>query len=131
MRHTVLTLLCLAVSLALTGCGGTASPTRLTQTAGTLTATLTVTPYPPVPMQDTTLELTLQDAGQPVTGAMVRFDLTMPGMEMPPNHPEATYAGDGVYQAQALFTMAGEWQIRVEVTRAGESDEFTFSLRTK
>ena len=53
---------------------------RVLLTADSLTATLVVTPYPPIPMQDATLELTLRDAGQPVTGATVRFDLTMPGM---------------------------------------------------
>lgn len=132
MKGAPLVLLLLAISMTLSTCGETTSPTTFTQTAGSLSATLNVVPYPPVPMEETTLELTLRDAdGQPVTGADVRFDLTMPAMEMPPNRPEATEEEDGIYQAQALFTMAGEWQILAEVSSPGQSERFTFLLNTK
>jgi hypothetical protein len=122
------------VSLALSACGASVSPTPYAETraAGSLSAMLHILPYPPVPMEETELELTLRDAtGLALSGASVHFDLTMPGMEMPPNHPEATEAGDGLYLAQAIFTMAGEWQILVEVSRPGGSEEFVFPLRTK
>ena len=93
---------------------------------------LSIDPDPPTPMREVTLRLTLRDAqGQPMSGATVQFDLTMPGMQMPTNQPQVMEVGNGVYQAQAIFTMAGEWQVRADVTRAGEREEFTFPLRTK
>lgn len=133
MRRAIFALLFLTCSLALGGCGEKASRTCLTQESGSLTATLAVVPYPPVPMRDATLELALRDAqGQPLSGASVRFDLTMPEcISMPPNKPEATEADPGVYRAQTIFTMAGAWQIDAEVSRAGESEQFTFFLATK
>jgi hypothetical protein len=81
-------------------------------------------------MGDTMLELALRDVqGQPVPGADVRFDLTMLGMGMPPNRPQATDAGEGLYWAQTIFTMAGEWQIRVQVSHQHATEEFAFHLR--
>jgi nitrogen fixation protein FixH len=83
-------------------------------------------------MQEVTLELTLRDAqGQPMSGATVQLDLTMPGMQMPANQPQALDVGHGVYRARAIFTMAGEWQVRADVTHGSEREEFTFPLRTK
>jgi hypothetical protein len=133
VRRVIVILLCLAHLLALSSCGKTASPVSLTQETDSLTATLAVFPYPPVPMRDATLELTLHDAGgQPVSGAKVRFDLTMPScVSMPPNRPEATEDEPSVYRAQTIFTMAGAWQIDAEVSLAGVSEQLTFYLATK
>ena len=78
------------------------------------------------------LELTLRDAGdRPLTGAVVTLDLTMPAMAMPPNRPVVLEAGNGVYTAKAIFTMAGEWEIRAVVEHAGGRDAFVFPLRTR
>jgi phosphopantothenate synthetase len=132
VRLIVFAMLLIAISPVLSGCGETLTPTPFTQTTDSLSAMLTVDPFPPTPMGETTLQLTLRDAGgQPVSGANVRFDLTMPGMEMPPNRPEATDEGNGVYRAQAIFTMAGEWEIQAEISRPGESQQFIFNLKTK
>jgi len=133
MKHAMCAISLLTVLAILGGCGKVASPTPLTQTAGSLSATLVIIPDPPVPMEDATLELTLLDVNnQPVSGATVRFDLTMPGMQMPINCPEATDEGDGIYRASAIFTMAGEWQIQVEVAAQAEGNEaFTFVTHTK
>jgi nitrogen fixation protein FixH len=131
MKCATFVLLLLAISMTLSTCGEITSP-NFTQTAGSLSATLNVVPDPPVPMEETTLELTVRNAdGQPVVGADVRFDLTMPAMEMPPNRPEATEEENGVYRAQALFTMAGEWQILAEISSPGQSERFTFLLNTR
>jgi hypothetical protein len=131
VKRTGLALLLLAVLLVLAGCGGTPPPTRLTQTAGTLTATLAVIPYPPVPMQDTTFELTLQEAGKPVIGATVHFTLTMPGCPMAPSYPEATEVSNGIYRAQTVLTMAGAWQADADVSLQYTSHQFTFFFATK
>ena len=133
MKHAVCAISLLAVLATLGGCGKVASPTPLTQTASSLSATLVIIPDPPVSMEDATLELTLLDVNnQPVSGATVRLDLTMPGMQMPTNCPEATDEGNGIYRASAIFTMAGEWQIQVEVAAQAEGNEaFTFVTHTK
>ena len=133
MKRLAVFLLLVAV-LTVAGCGkpgGAAPPVTVTRTAG-LSATLWIAPNPPVPMQEVTLQLTIRDAqGQPVLGATVQLDLTMPGMQMPTNQPQVMEVGNGVYQARAILTMAGEWQVRADVTHAGERQEFTFPLRTK
>jgi hypothetical protein len=132
-KHINLVILLLGFVFLLSGCGGaTSGSTSFTQTAGDLTAMLAVEPFPPVPMETTTLKLTLQDqSNQPISGATVGFDLTMPAMEMPPNHPQAVEQGQGVYLAETTFTMAGEWQIRVDVSYANTSEQFTFNLKTR
>jgi hypothetical protein len=124
-------LLCLAGWLALAGCGGTPVPTQLTQTVGTLTAALTVSPCPPVPMQDTRLELALLDAGQPVSGATVRLTLTMPGCPMAPSYPQAVEQADGLYAAETILTMAGAWQADADVSLQGKDVRFTFFFATR
>lgn len=102
------------------------------QISGSLSASLQVSPFPPEPMEDAVLELELRDLDQrPVSGALVGFDLTMPAMEMPVNRPQATEEESGIYRATAIFTMAGEWQIRVEVSYQGQEEEFLFPLNTK
>jgi len=141
----------LAAALASPGCRKAPSPPRIaaqavarvpaqpsaatvpgTQTAGSLAATLAVDPQPPTPMQETTLRLALRDAaGRPVEGRKVCFDLTMPAMAMPPNRPVAREEGRGVYRAAALFTMAGEWEIRATVSSAGTDEVFAFRLKTR
>ncbi|MBU0496191.1 MAG: FixH family protein [Chloroflexi bacterium] len=123
----------LVAALGWSACGSpAAAPESFTQTAGDLTANLVVAPYPPPLMQETTLELTLLDAGGlPVVGADVRLDLTMPGMAMPPNHPTLADMGGGIYRGPALFTMAGDWQIAVAVAYPGGSEQFAFRLHTR
>jgi YtkA-like len=116
----------------LTACGGTATPPAFTRQAGPWSATLEVEPYPPEAMKAATLELAVTDeAGQPISGAAVAFDLTMPGMEMPVNRPQAAEQGDGIYQAAAMFTMAGPWRLAASVSSADHSETFTFDLRTR
>jgi hypothetical protein len=131
MKRAIFGFLSLIVWLALAGCGGTPPPTRLTQSVGTLTATITVSPYPPVPMQTTSLELRLEDADQPVTGATVGLTLTMPGCPMAPNYPETVEREEGVYRTQTVLTMAGVWQADADILLPGREVQFTFFFATK
>jgi hypothetical protein len=125
----------LAIVMALvasSGCRQQVQPGASPQPSGDLSAVLEVIPNPPLPMEKSVLQLTLRDAEQrPVVGAAVQFDLTMPGMTMPPNHPQATAAGDGIYRSDVLFTMAGHWQIMADVTLPGQNQQFTFLLDTQ
>ncbi len=131
MKQIIASLL-LCVVLAAGSCNGESSTRSFSQTSDSMSATLIVRPYPPVPMKDTTLELTLRNQnGQALLGADILFDLTMPEMKMPPNHPEATEQGDGVYQAQALFTMAGKWRIQAQISHGDARETFAFDLSTR
>lgn len=124
-----------ALLLIVAGCARPSAPATFSQIQehGSQVATLAVHPYPPVTMRGAELLLTLCDGdGRPIRGAAVLFDLTMPDcQEMPANRPQATEAQEGVYRAPALFTMAGYWQVRVEVAAAGERKEFVFYLRAR
>jgi nitrogen fixation protein FixH len=116
----------------LTACSGTATPPAFTQQAGPWSATLKVEPYPPEAMKAVMLELAVTDeAGQPVSGAAVAFDLTMPEMQMPVNRPQVAEQGDGIYQAAAMLTMAGQWRFAASVSSADHSETFAFDLKTR
>jgi hypothetical protein len=115
----------------LAACIGSPPPIQLTQTVGALSATLNVMPYPPVPMQDVMLELTLQDNGQPIRNAIVHLTLTMPDCTMAPSYPEATEVQPGLYQARTILTMAGAWQAEAEISFNEQKENFTFFFATK
>ncbi len=132
MVKRVTFVLLIVLSTALAACSRAAEATVLTQQAGAWSATLKVEPYPPVAMKAAVLELAVTDlAGQPVSGAAVTFDLSMPGMEMPVNRPEATEQENGSYRAAAMFTMSGAWRLVASVSSADRSEAFTFDLRTR
>jgi hypothetical protein len=117
--------------LGLASCSSNTPTMQPAQTAGAFSVSLKVDPDPPVPMKDALMELKLLDSkGQPISGADLSFDLTMPGMKMPINHPEVIETSKGVYQANTLFSMAGKWQVQVLVTYAGETETFIFDLNT-
>jgi hypothetical protein len=64
-----------------------------------------------------TIELT-NNAGEMFKDAELVLDLTMPFMPMPPNNPKVVWK-DNAYRGTAIFTMAGAWQVNVEVNRPG------------
>jgi hypothetical protein len=125
------TTLCIAI-LVLVACGGpgTPYPESLTQTEGNLTAVLEVSPYPPVPMQDATLALSLQADGKPVSGATTTLNITMLDCTMAPDNPAATEEEVGIYRARTIFTMSGAYRIKATVAVEGESHVFIFYLAT-
>lgn len=97
-----------------------------------LVAVLDMVPYPPVAMDPTSLGLSLTGSnGEAIEGAQVAYDLTMPGMTMPPNNPQAQEQGRGKYLAEVVFTMAGEWRAQAIVEAEGETTTFTFEFSVK
>jgi nitrogen fixation protein FixH len=128
MKRTLELSLILVILIFLSGCGQQAAES-LSQTSGNYSATLRFDPDPPALMTSEGMTLTLLDSdGQPVNGAEVGFDLTMPAMKMPPNQPSATARGNGIYQTEATFTMAGQWQVDAAVFLNGETIHFIFSF---
>jgi len=67
-------------------------------------------------------------AGEMIKDAKLALDLTMPFMPMPPNNPKVVWH-DNTYRGTAIFTMAGAWQVNVEVNRPGaETEKIIFSI---
>jgi hypothetical protein len=77
--------------------------------------TLTMAPWPPETLVETSLTVTVQQDDQAVTGLQPVLDLTMPGMTMPENRPVAAEGDPGVYLARTILTMGGRWQIDVQL----------------
>lgn len=74
-------------------------------------------------MTETPFTIRLHDsAGAPIGDADLFISLTMPMMPMPPNHPQAPWS-DGAYRGTAVFTMAGVWQVHVEVKHPAATTE--------
>ena len=74
-----------------------------------------------------TIEMKNND-GEMINDAKLALDLTMPFMPMPPNNPKAVWK-DNAYRGTAIFTMAGAWQVNVEVNRPEiEVETFIFNI---
>ena len=74
-----------------------------------------------------TIEL-MSKAGEMIEDAELALDLTMPFMPMPPNNPKAVWQ-DNAYRGTAIFTMAGAWQVNVEVNRPeAETEKIIFDI---
>jgi len=74
-------------------------------------------------MTETPFAITIAGAtGMAISDAKLSIALDMPDMPMPPNHPAATWK-DGAYRGTAIFTMAGAWQMTVNIQRPGYDQE--------
>lgn len=62
------------------------------------------------------------DTGITVSDAKLSMSLDMPAMPMPPNNPSAEWADDA-YRGIAIFTMAGAWQVTINIQRPGYDQE--------
>jgi hypothetical protein len=119
-RHVLVTasLLSLIANIA------TAAETRI---EGVLSdggkASIIFADHPIKAMTETPFKIELHNLnGESITAASLKLDLTMPFMPMPPNHPEAVWSGED-YRGTAIFTMAGAWQVNVDIVRSGSATE--------
>jgi hypothetical protein len=119
---------CLAL-LILVGCGSPVvdpNATVQTQTVDGLNIGLEA-PKAPKLLDQAGFVVTLTDAGgQPVDGADVYLELSMPAMPMGTNKPVASAEGNGRYRAQGVFDMLGEWDVIVHATVDGKEHAATF-----
>ena len=112
----------------LAACGAPSNLTHFKATADGLTIALEITASPKINTSEQFL-VTLTDAqGQPVEGADVYLDLTMPAMPMGTNRPVAEPQGAGRYLASSAYTMTGEWSITVVVEIAKVEHRALFKL---
>lgn len=115
-----------AIALTLCACGS--SGAKLVALEGTTTgAGMTIELRgPEVPSEgDNTFEVAVRKDGSPIADADVamRFSMpAMPAMNMPEMHANTllTAVGNGVYRGTGRLSMAGTWNIEVQVARHSE-----------
>ena len=120
-KNLLSSLVLVALALLLLSCGGN-NTQEFTQMQNEITATFSIAPA--------SLSLTVAK-GQAIVGAQVAYNLTMPGMTMPPNQLQAMDEGNGLYTADATFTMSGDWRAEVTVDYGGELTIFNFDFSVK
>jgi len=107
-----------------------AATTRVEATgAGGYRGLLEFASAPLLTMRPTPFTLTLfAPGGQPTSAPELTCDLLMPAMPMPENRPQLRAQG-AQYTGEAIFTMAGAWQVLVAIHRDGtEVDSLRFDL---
>jgi uncharacterized protein YfeS len=77
------------------------------------------------------LALNVTGQGQPVTGLMVTAVLEMTRMEHDQLRVVFTEKGGGVYQAEVLLPMDGEWSADIHMEKNGKSKELTVKFQSK
>jgi hypothetical protein len=109
-------LIVLIVFLAATAGCQRASQQAATDQAPEIAAALAIDPDPAV-VGPANLQVTLTNAGgAPVAGAAVSLKGDMSHAGMKPVLAEASGGANGVYQAQWMWTMAGDWFVTVTAT---------------
>ena len=108
------------------GGGGRPGYTSAQQPAGDWTITLE-RPEQVALLQDYEFFVTVQDAaGKPVDGATVSLEQDMPAMPMNSNQPLGEPLGNGQYRITGVFTMEGDWLVKINVAAGGKQATATF-----
>ena len=94
--------------------------------------TLSFSPDPALSSKSTTFTLNLVDqAGQPLTGAVVNFVLFMPLMDMGKTEFSAASRGPGSYAGDGAFFMKGIWILQTNVERSGQHAQLEFEIHVE
>lgn len=97
------------------------------------TIKLEIDKNPPV-VGNNNLSITIQDAsGKNITDAKVKIEYSMPPMAgMPPSNykVEGTLSGN-TYKSKLDFSMAGGWNLDVQITRADKVKKLKFTVDVK
>ena len=94
--------------------------------------TLALQPASPRQLDPTRFVVTLKNTqGQPVTGAAVALNLTMPAMDMGENTVTLTPQAPGTYAGMGRFTMAGEWNVHANASKASDCAAQAFPVRVR
>ena len=116
--------------LSLAGCSVNSSSALTSQNNG-ISATLSLEPSSPVAMENTTFTVKLMKDNQPVKGAEIILNLTMPGMKMPQNRFNALENEPGSYSSTTLLSMAGDWHLQANVAQNKEDYIFDFDFKAR
>lgn len=78
---------------------------------------------------DNSLEALIFDAdGQPVSDAVITFDIDMTNMSHGKNVTAAESLGDGRYSGEVFFLMPGPWRVIVGIEHAGQTTTVGFDF---
>ena len=115
-----------------------ASPPVVAPTTPTLPApvavtiagvTATIAPDSPKARRKNVLTMTVTGSdGKPLSGAMVTSSVAMTSMDMGTTHPAFSDLGNGHYQGNVTFSMAGPWRVVLTVTPPGGGSAVTKAL---
>ena len=126
-RIVILLALGLSSALVLVACGGSDGPKSSAATEGLL-VTLQTNPVQPR-LGQTELIVDVKDAnGQAVDGANVTLKADMIGHSMGDLSGQATGQTNGRYATRANLSMAGEWQVDVQVKTADKDVKRRFKI---
>ncbi len=130
MRKLMLLLVLILAASCFAGCQtATPTPDASTQTASITVAT---TPDPPM-MGDSTMTITVTQAGAPLANApvSVRGDINHAGMK--PVLADGTTNADGALDVPFAWSMGGDWIVTVTVTLPDGSEvsqDFDYTIST-
>jgi hypothetical protein len=122
VRVQIITLILILLCCTVIGATGAVTPIE-TEMADGGKAVIIFASSPLQAMTEIPFTIELKSkAGEMIEDAELALDLTMPFMPMPPNNPKAVWQ-DNAYRGTAIFTMAGAWQINVEVNHSESGTE--------
>lgn len=111
----------LAGALVVGACASPPAPAVAPAASGPPVVALGTDPNPPTSNGQTELQIDIKDStGNPLSGAEVTVLADMVGHSMGPMQGQASEQGNGRYATSASFSMAGQWNVTVEVRREGE-----------
>lgn len=99
------------------------------QTVDGLTITLEKATNPQINQSQQFVVRLIDQRGQPVEDASVYLDLDMPAMPMSLNQPIASSLGNGMYQAESVYTMDGFWTVTVVANVDGREHRAVFDSK--
>jgi nitrogen fixation protein FixH len=110
--------------------GEASAAAKATQSAFQMT--LTTDPQEVKDDKQFTVRVKVTDqAGKPVSDAMLHGVLIMKTMDMGKNEFDFAAKGDGTYEATARPDMAGPWEIKLSAKRGADVGEKSFELVVK
>lgn len=80
--------------------------------------------------EKTNLSVWIEEAGQPLTQAEIRFEIWKEGEEKH-DFIDASEAGDGVYKAERTFAESGTYQMNVHVTKDSLHEHQMYTITVK
>jgi hypothetical protein len=96
-----------------------------------ISAVLDINKKPIIKLEPVELKLILKQGKEVIKKANVTMDLTMPSMTMPKNIVKMKESLAGIYNAQVIFTMSGDWRIYVKSEFDGKKQDMYFDIKVK
>lgn len=121
LKSVLFLVVILAGALVSGACASPPAPTVAPTAGGEPVVAIGTDPNPPTSSGQTELQIAIKDsAGNPFIGAEVIVLADMLGHSMGTMQGQASEQGNGRYATFVPFSMAGDWNVTVEVRRAGE-----------